>query len=150
MTEVKDPDQPTLEKFYQDNIAQYQTPEQIRASHILLNTPGKDEATVRKQAEDPRLRLRKLEVELAEAEQEAKAAEKEKAAQERRLGRVQKEFDELSECDAIVICVPTPLSKTKTPTWPWWWARRARSRSTCASASWWCSRAPPTPAPRRS
>jgi peptidyl-prolyl cis-trans isomerase D len=27
MTEVKDPDQPTLEKFYKDNIAQYQRPE---------------------------------------------------------------------------------------------------------------------------
>jgi peptidyl-prolyl cis-trans isomerase D len=41
-----------VQRFYNDNIAQYQTPEQIRASHILLNTPGKDEATVRKQAED--------------------------------------------------------------------------------------------------
>jgi len=41
-----------VQRFYNDNIAQYQTPEQIRASHILLNTAGKDEATVRKQAED--------------------------------------------------------------------------------------------------
>src|SRR5687768_14976296 len=41
-----------VQRFYNDNIAQYQTPEQLRASHILLNTPGKDEATVRKQAED--------------------------------------------------------------------------------------------------
>ena len=41
-----------VQRFYNDNIGQYQTPEQIRASHILLNTPGKDEATVRKQAED--------------------------------------------------------------------------------------------------
>ena len=41
-----------MQRFYNDNIAQYQTPEQIRASHILLNTAGKDEATVRKQAED--------------------------------------------------------------------------------------------------
>ena len=41
-----------VQRFYNDNIAQYQTPEQIRASHILLNTGGKDEATVRKQAED--------------------------------------------------------------------------------------------------
>jgi peptidyl-prolyl cis-trans isomerase D len=41
-----------VQRFYNDNVAQYQTPEQIRASHILLNTAGKDEATVRKQAED--------------------------------------------------------------------------------------------------
>jgi peptidyl-prolyl cis-trans isomerase D len=40
-----------LQRYYNDNIAQYQTPEQIRASHILLNTGGKDEAAVRKQAE---------------------------------------------------------------------------------------------------
>jgi peptidyl-prolyl cis-trans isomerase D len=41
-----------VQRYYNDNIAQYQTPEQIRASHILLNTAGKDEAAVRKQAED--------------------------------------------------------------------------------------------------
>jgi peptidyl-prolyl cis-trans isomerase D len=41
-----------VQRFYNDNIAQYQTPEQIRASHILLNTPGKDEAAVKRQAED--------------------------------------------------------------------------------------------------
>lgn len=41
-----------VERFYNDNIQQYQTPEQIRASHILLNTAGKDEATVRQEAED--------------------------------------------------------------------------------------------------
>ena len=41
-----------VQRFYNDNIAQYQTPEQIRASHILLNTPGKDEAAVKKQADD--------------------------------------------------------------------------------------------------
>jgi peptidyl-prolyl cis-trans isomerase D len=41
-----------VQKFYNDNIAQFQTPEQIRASHILLNTAGKDEAAVRKQAEE--------------------------------------------------------------------------------------------------
>jgi peptidyl-prolyl cis-trans isomerase D len=41
-----------VQRSYNDNIAQYQTPEQIRASHILLNTAGKDEATIRKQAED--------------------------------------------------------------------------------------------------
>ena len=41
-----------VQRYYNDNISQYQTPEQIRASHILLNTAGKDEATVRKQAEE--------------------------------------------------------------------------------------------------
>ena len=41
-----------LQRYYNDNVSQYQTPEQIRASHILLNTGGKDEATVRTQAED--------------------------------------------------------------------------------------------------
>jgi peptidyl-prolyl cis-trans isomerase D len=41
-----------VQRAYNDNITQYQTPEQIRASHILLKTEGKDEATVRKQAED--------------------------------------------------------------------------------------------------
>jgi peptidyl-prolyl cis-trans isomerase D len=41
-----------VQRFYNDNIAQFQTPEQIRASHILLNTAGKDEAAVQKQAED--------------------------------------------------------------------------------------------------
>jgi peptidyl-prolyl cis-trans isomerase D len=40
-----------IQRFYNDNIQQYQTPEQIRASHILLNTAGKDEASVRTQAE---------------------------------------------------------------------------------------------------
>ena len=41
-----------MQRYYNDNIAQYQTPEQVRASHILLKTEGKDEAAVRKQAED--------------------------------------------------------------------------------------------------
>jgi peptidyl-prolyl cis-trans isomerase D len=41
-----------VQQYYNGNIAQYQTPEQVRASHILLNTAGKDEAAVRKQAED--------------------------------------------------------------------------------------------------
>ena len=33
------------------NIEQFSNPEQVRASHILLKTEGKDEAAVRKQAE---------------------------------------------------------------------------------------------------
>ena len=41
-----------IQRYYNDNIQQYQTPEQVRASHILLNTGGKDEAAVRKQAEE--------------------------------------------------------------------------------------------------
>jgi peptidyl-prolyl cis-trans isomerase D len=41
-----------IESYYNANIQQFQMPEQVRASHILLKTEGKDEATVRKQAED--------------------------------------------------------------------------------------------------
>jgi peptidyl-prolyl cis-trans isomerase D len=41
-----------IDAFYKQNQMQYSTPEQIRASHILLKTEGKDEAAVRKQAED--------------------------------------------------------------------------------------------------
>jgi peptidyl-prolyl cis-trans isomerase D len=40
-----------VQRQYQDNQAQYSTPEQVRASHILFKTEGKDEAEVRKQAE---------------------------------------------------------------------------------------------------
>ena len=41
-----------IERAYNDRIAEYTTPEQLRASHILLKTEGKDEAAVRAQAED--------------------------------------------------------------------------------------------------
>ncbi len=41
-----------LNKAYNDNIQQYSTPEQVRASHILLKTEGKDEAAVKAKAED--------------------------------------------------------------------------------------------------
>ena len=41
-----------IERSYNDNIQQYSTPEQARASHILLKTEGKDDATIKKQAED--------------------------------------------------------------------------------------------------
>ena len=40
------------ETYYKNNIQQYTTPEQVRASHILFNTAGKDEAVVQKQAEE--------------------------------------------------------------------------------------------------
>ena len=41
-----------IESYYNSNMPQFQSPEQVRASHILLKTEGKDEAAVRKQAED--------------------------------------------------------------------------------------------------
>ncbi len=40
-----------IEAFYQQNLAQYTTPAQARASHILFRTEGKDVAEVRAQAE---------------------------------------------------------------------------------------------------
>jgi peptidyl-prolyl cis-trans isomerase D len=41
-----------IESYYNQNLQQFQQPEQVRASHILLKTEGKDEAAVKKQAED--------------------------------------------------------------------------------------------------
>jgi peptidyl-prolyl cis-trans isomerase D len=41
-----------IERAYNDRITEYTTPEQVRASHILFKTEGKDEAAVRTQAED--------------------------------------------------------------------------------------------------
>ena len=40
-----------VEKYYRDNEPQYTTAEQVRASHILLKTEGKDEAAVKAKAE---------------------------------------------------------------------------------------------------
>src|SRR5205814_1617067 len=40
-----------IQRFYNDNVQQFQTPEQVHASHILLKTDGKNEADVRKKAE---------------------------------------------------------------------------------------------------
>jgi peptidyl-prolyl cis-trans isomerase D len=40
-----------VEKYYRDNPSQHTTPEQVRASHILLKTEGKDEAVVKAKAE---------------------------------------------------------------------------------------------------
>ena len=48
-----------IERYYNDNIQQYSTPEQVRASHILLKTEGKDDAAVKKQAEDLLAQLKK-------------------------------------------------------------------------------------------
>ena len=41
-----------VQQFYSENIQQYTTEEQIRASHILLSTEGKEIETVRSQAEE--------------------------------------------------------------------------------------------------
>jgi peptidyl-prolyl cis-trans isomerase D len=41
-----------IESYYQENQQQYSTPEQVTVSHILLKTEGKDDAAVKKQAED--------------------------------------------------------------------------------------------------
>ena len=41
-----------VKRHYDDNQQQYSTPEQVRASHILFKTEGKDEAAVKKQAEE--------------------------------------------------------------------------------------------------
>ncbi len=40
-----------VERNYNEQLGKYTTPEQIRASHILLTTEGKDDAAVRAQAE---------------------------------------------------------------------------------------------------
>jgi peptidyl-prolyl cis-trans isomerase D len=48
-----------IERYYNDNIQQYSTPEQVRASHILLKTEGKDDAAVKKQAEDLLAQIKK-------------------------------------------------------------------------------------------
>ena len=41
-----------IERAYNEGIAQYTTPEQVRASHILLKTEGKDDAVVKAKAEE--------------------------------------------------------------------------------------------------
>ena len=41
-----------IQKYYDDNRQQYSTPEQVQSSHILLKTGGKDDATVKKLAEE--------------------------------------------------------------------------------------------------
>jgi peptidyl-prolyl cis-trans isomerase D len=41
-----------VEKEYKNNEEQYKTPEQVRASHILLKTEGKDDAAVKAKAEE--------------------------------------------------------------------------------------------------
>lgn len=41
-----------IEAFYKQNLSQYQTPAQVRASHILFKLEGKDENAVKAKAED--------------------------------------------------------------------------------------------------
>jgi parvulin-like peptidyl-prolyl isomerase len=41
-----------IERAYNTGIEQYTTPEQVRASHILLKTEGKDDAVVKAKAEE--------------------------------------------------------------------------------------------------
>ncbi len=41
-----------IERAYNDRISEYTTPEQVRASHILLKTEGKDEAAVKGLADE--------------------------------------------------------------------------------------------------
>lgn len=41
-----------IERTYNESIAQYTSPEQVRASHILVKTEGKDDAAVKAKAED--------------------------------------------------------------------------------------------------
>jgi len=41
-----------VERTYNNNIEQYTTPEQVRASHILFKTEGKDDAAVKAKAEE--------------------------------------------------------------------------------------------------
>ena len=48
-----------IERAYNDNIQQYSQPEQVRASHILLKTEGKDDAAVKKKAEDLLAQIKK-------------------------------------------------------------------------------------------
>jgi peptidyl-prolyl cis-trans isomerase D len=41
-----------IERAYNNNAEQYSTPEQVRASHVLLKTEGKDDAAVKAKAEE--------------------------------------------------------------------------------------------------
>jgi len=40
-----------VQRYYEQNIEQFSTPEQVRASHVLIKTDGKDAAAARKEAE---------------------------------------------------------------------------------------------------
>jgi peptidyl-prolyl cis-trans isomerase D len=67
-----------IERAYRDRSDQFSTPEQVRASHILLKTEGKDEAAVKKKADELAAKARggadfaKLAAEFSEDEGSAK------------------------------------------------------------------------------
>ena len=46
------------QRYFEENREQYATPEEVQASHILLKTDGKDDAAVKKQAEDVLAKLK--------------------------------------------------------------------------------------------
>jgi peptidyl-prolyl cis-trans isomerase D len=50
-----------IERYYNDNIQQYSTPEQVRASHILIKTTGKaeEDEAAKKKAEDLLAQIKK-------------------------------------------------------------------------------------------
>jgi peptidyl-prolyl cis-trans isomerase D len=50
-----------IERYYNDNIQQYSTPQQVRASHILIKTTGKaeEDETAKKKAEDLLAQIKK-------------------------------------------------------------------------------------------
>lgn len=47
-----------IEAFYKQNLAQYQTPAQVRASHVLLKIEGKNEAEVKAKADEVQKRAK--------------------------------------------------------------------------------------------
>jgi peptidyl-prolyl cis-trans isomerase D len=46
------------QRYFEENREQYATPEKVQASHILLKTEGKDDATVKKQADELLVKLK--------------------------------------------------------------------------------------------
>ena len=90
----------TSQRYYEDNEQQYSTPEQVRASHILLKTEGKDDAAVKKQAEDllaqgeGRRRLRRARDEVLGRRQRARS--RAAISGSSRKGQMVPEFDEVA------------------------------------------------------
>jgi peptidyl-prolyl cis-trans isomerase D len=88
--------QQEAEARYRQNMQMYSTPDQIRASHILLKTEGKDEATVRKQAEAVLAKVKAGEDFAALAKQYSEDTSKDNGGDLDYFGRgaMVKEFDE--------------------------------------------------------
>ena len=59
------------------------------------------------------------------------------------------DFSILAQCDAAIICVPTPLTRRGTPTCATLLRPGNRWRSTCIPECWWCSSPRPIRARRR-